>query len=175
MRTERLLLVPATAALTRADLAGRDALAAELGVEVPDNWPPEFYDPAAVQYTLEMLESDPDVSEWSTYYIVRTDLPDRPRLAGIVGYKGRPTSEGEVEIGYSVLEQHQRVGIATEAARALVDRAFRAAGVELVRAETLPDLAPSIRVIEKLGFAFVGEGSEPGVIRYERRRPAATA
>jgi len=175
MRTERLLLVPATAALTRADLAGRDALEAELGVNVPDNWPPDLYDPAAVQYTLEMLDADPDVSEWSTYYIVRTDLPDGPQLAGIAGYKGRPTSDGEVEIGYSVLEQHQRIGVATEAARALVDRAFQAADVKLVRAETLPGLAPSIRVIEKLGFAFVGEGSEPGVIRYERRRPATTA
>src|SRR5262249_46998838 len=174
MRTNRLHLVAATAVLTRADLAGREALAAALGVKVPDNWPPELYDPAAIQYTLDMLEADSDSPEWTTYYIVRTDLPDGSELAGIVGYKGRPTAEGEVEIGYSVLEQHQRVGIATEAARALVDRAFGDADVKLVRAETLPELAPSIRVIEKLGFALAGEVSAPGLIRYDRPRPTTT-
>jgi RimJ/RimL family protein N-acetyltransferase len=35
--------------------------------------------------------------------------------------------------------------------------------------ETLPDLTPSIGVLEKCGFRFIGEGSESGVVRYERR------
>lgn len=39
-------------------------------------------------------------------------------------------------------------------------------------AETLPALAPSIGVLEKLGFVFAGEGSEPGVIRYALERTA---
>jgi RimJ/RimL family protein N-acetyltransferase len=37
-------------------------------------------------------------------------------------------------------------------------------------AQTLPELAPSIGVLEKCGFRFAGEGGEPGVIRYERGR-----
>ena len=39
-----------------------------------------------------------------------------------------------------------------------------------VIAETLPDLFPSIGVLRKIGFSYAGEGSEPGVIRYELRR-----
>ena len=37
-------------------------------------------------------------------------------------------------------------------------------------AETLLDLTPSIGVLEKTGFALVGEGSEDGVIRFQRKR-----
>ena len=37
-------------------------------------------------------------------------------------------------------------------------------------AETLPGLMPSIGVLRKCGFRFIGDGSEPGVIRYELTR-----
>ncbi|HIC54884.1 MAG TPA: hypothetical protein EYO97_13715 [Gemmatimonadetes bacterium] len=38
-------------------------------------------------------------------------------------------------------------------------------------AETLSDLAPSIAVLHRIGFELVGDGSEPGVIRFEHRTP----
>jgi len=41
-----------------------------------------------------------------------------------------------------------------------------------VIAETLPELTPSIGVLRKCGFELIGEGSEPGVIRFERTRAA---
>jgi RimJ/RimL family protein N-acetyltransferase len=50
-----------------------------------------------------------------------------------------------------------------------VEQAFMAPGVTCVIAETLPGLVPSIGVLEKLGFSLIGDGSEPGVIRYEKR------
>ena len=37
-------------------------------------------------------------------------------------------------------------------------------------AETLPELTPSIGVLEKCGFRLIGDGSEPGVIRFELTR-----
>lgn len=42
--------------------------------------------------------------------------------------------------------------------------------VDVVVAETLPDLVPSIGVLDKLGFTFVGGGSEAGVVRYQLLR-----
>jgi hypothetical protein len=41
-----------------------------------------------------------------------------------------------------------------------------------VIAETLPELTPSIRVLEKSGFVSGGEGSEEGLIRFELSRSA---
>ena len=50
--TPRLELVAATPAVLRAELAGTAALAAALGATVPADWPPEFYDRDAIEYTL---------------------------------------------------------------------------------------------------------------------------
>ena len=91
-------------------------------------------------------------------------------LVGAGGYKGRPSPEGTVEIGYSIVPEYQRRGLATEAAAALVARAFCDTRVNRVIAETLPKLAPSIGVLRKNGFRLIGEGSEPEVIRFELTR-----
>jgi RimJ/RimL family protein N-acetyltransferase/uncharacterized damage-inducible protein DinB len=166
LQTSRLRLIPATTDLIRADLAGPAALGAALGHETPSGWPPQYYDAPAMEATLAQLEKDPVGIGWALHYIVGPD----GRLAGIVGYKGRPGPDGTVEIGYSVMEEYQRQGIAAEAAGALVARAFGAPEVRRVIAETLPALLPSIRVLEKNGFRLIGEGSTPGVIRFELTR-----
>lgn len=168
IRTARLDLIPATTDLVRADLAGREALAAALGVAVPEGWPPELFDEPALRFTLDRLEEESAQAGWWLYYVVRRD---GPVLVGVVGYKG-PPERGEVEIGYGVVPEHQGRGYATEASAALVTRAFAQPEVDAVIAETLPELVPSIGVLEKLRFGFVGEGSEPGVIRYRLERPA---
>jgi RimJ/RimL family protein N-acetyltransferase len=155
----------------RLDLAGRAALAAALGAEVPEGWPPEYFDAPALQFTLGRLEAGPGQAGWWLHYVVRRE---GRVLVGVTGYKGPPAG-GAVEIGYSVLPAHQRQGYATEAAAALIARAFAHPEVSRVLAETLPALTPSIGVLEKLGFVLVGEGSAPGVIRYglERAAPGA--
>ena len=167
IRTARLDLVPATPALVRADLAGRAALSEALGVAVPEGWPPELFDEPALRYTLAKLEAGPEQAGWWLHYVV---LRDEGVLVGVTGYKGPPAG-GAVEIGYSVLPAHRRRGYAAEAAAALVARALERPDVEVVLAETLPALTPSIGVLEKLGFVLVGEGSGPGVIRYALSRP----
>ena len=58
----------------------------------------------------------------------------------------------------------------SEAVRGLLGRAFADPVVRTVIAETLPELTPSIGVLAKCGFHLIGEGSEPGVIRFELTR-----
>jgi ribosomal-protein-alanine N-acetyltransferase len=72
-----------------------------------------------------------------------------------------------------MLEAHQRNGYCTEAVKALIAWAFGHPAVQTVIAHTLPELAPSIRVMEKCGLSFAGEGpTEDGMqtIRYELPR-----
>jgi RimJ/RimL family protein N-acetyltransferase len=88
---------------------------------------------------------------------------------GNAGFKGTPKN-GRVEIGYSMLEAHQRNGYCTEAVRALTAWAFEHEDVQTIVAHTLPGLVPSIRVLEKCGFVYAGEGEiEDGMqtVRYE--------
>jgi len=165
LSTERLELIAATPELLRAELTGRAQLAALLGAKTPEVWPPPFNTRETVEYTLRFLEGGSDRAGWMSWYYVRK--ADRVMI-GQGGYAGLPR-DGSVEVGYSVLEAHQKQGYATEATRALIDRAF-SIGVHTVTAQTMPDLLPSIRVLERLGFRYVGAGSEEGAITYALSR-----
>ena len=175
IRTERLVLIAVTPALLRADLTGRGALAEALEVDVPPSWPPDLFDEGAVRWALDRLERDPASEGWWTYYVTRAGADGEPEtLVGVGGYKGPPGEAGTVEIGYAVLPEFRRRGYATEAARGLVLHAFTHPRVHRVTAETLPELTPSIGVLEKCGFTYDGPGSEDGVIRYALEQPAET-
>lgn len=95
---------------------------------------------------------------------------------GSCGYKGAPDPEGIVEIAYSVDQEHQGRGYATEAARALAAYAFATGRVRTVRAHTLPAGNASTRVLTKCGFQRLGEVMDPedGLVwRWEIERPEA--
>ncbi|MEJ2184954.1 MAG: GNAT family N-acetyltransferase [Gemmatimonadota bacterium] len=168
--TERLGLLPVTPETLQADLRGAAALARVLGVHVPGDWPPELYDRDAVLFTLQGLRRVPDNPNWWMYYLVRRPSEQAPAtVVGCAGYKGPPEA-GTVEIGYSILRAHRERGYATEAARALVQAAFRQRDVRRVIAETMPTLGASMRVLEKCSFRRVPGASAPGIIRYELPR-----
>jgi ribosomal-protein-alanine N-acetyltransferase len=173
IKTERLELIAGTPEIFRARVDDRAALARFLDARVPENWPPELYDQDAVDWTAKYFDANPDAAGWVVWFIVL-----RPAGAGsggrtaigCCGYKGRPLADGTCEIGYGVLAQFQRAGYASEAARALIGRAFSHPEVTRVVAETYPELVPSIRVMEKNGLRFAGDGSEERVVRYELTR-----
>lgn len=172
IRTPRLDLVAATAEVLEAELRGHAELAAVLDARVPQAWPPPLYDEDAVQWALKCLRDDAAFEEWGVrYFVAREPMAGGGAVAvGAGGYKGPPRDQDWVEIGYSVLPEYQRRGFASEAARGLVRHAFRDPRIERVTAETLPQLWPSIGVLEKVGFRFAGEGTEEGAVRYEITR-----
>src|SRR5262245_21076285 len=169
IRTERLLLVAATLEHVQAELAGTERLAQHLGAHVSPLWPPPLNDERTLRWTLDQLEADPEASGWLMWYFLHREH-GRLEAVGSGGFHGRPDAAGKVEVGYSILPSHHRLGFAPEAVRALVDWAFSHAEVERVVAQTLPALLPSIRVLEKCGFRGPVPGSEEGTIQFERTR-----
>lgn len=167
LKTERLQLKSATPELAAADLNSPSDFSRLLGADVPEDWPPPLNDDNTKAYTLNYLKENPDAAGWGTWYFL---LPgkrgEKTRAIGIGGFKGKPSQEGMVEAGYSIIPGYQRLGFASEALAGLMDWAFSHPEVVLVTAETLPSLAASIRVLEKNGFQLLGKGSEEGVIRY---------
>lgn len=175
IRTARLILLPATMEALHAELDSREALARELGAEVPEAWPPEYYDADAVRWTIAWLERNADRREWGFYYFLESPATTggTARLAGAGGYRGEPDAAGAVEVGYSVVADRRRRGYAREAVGALLAHAFADPRVTHVVAHTLEELAPSIGVLRSTGFEFVGKGSdpyEPDAIRFEMTR-----
>jgi [ribosomal protein S5]-alanine N-acetyltransferase len=180
--TARLELIAATSDLLRIELADRSLFAKMLDAIVPESWPPELYDREAAEWTINYLDEDPDRAGWGLWYcILLKEPPGKRILGGIAGYKGAPSPDGQVEIGYGMLKEFRRAGYATEAASALIERAFSIPQIGTIIAETYPELSASIGVLRKNGFELAGPGSEDRVIRfalprssYERRRHTAT-
>jgi RimJ/RimL family protein N-acetyltransferase len=166
LSTPRLILIGTDDALLRAEIAGPETLSTALASLVPASWPPEHHDRNTIDWVLSSLPHlEPD-SPWRYYYL----LLRAPRtLIGTCGIKQPPDNNGCVEVGYSVLEEFQRHGFASEAVAALMDAAFSRGATE-VAAETFPSLLPSVRVMEKCGMTKTGAGSEPDTVRYSKRR-----
>lgn len=167
---ERLVLIAATVELLSAEMENFAVFHEKVGAEVPASWPPDLYDRPAQEWMHGYLLKNPDAAGWGLWYILLRGQPET--LIGTCGYKGKPSADGAVEIGYSILPEFQRKGYAAEAAGALVDRAFAHPEINRVTAETFPEHLPSIRVLEKNGFVMAGAGSEPGVLRFELTRTA---
>lgn len=169
--TERLDLVPAVVESVRAALDGAVVLSSALKARVPSTWPPEYVDDAALQFTIARLEEKPSAAGWWMYFaVLRGDPSDGRVLVGTAGFNGSPSADGTVEVGYGIVSEYQRRGLATEAVGGMLVHAFTFPEVSRVIAETLPALEPSIGVLRKCGFRFIGDGSGPGVIRFELTR-----
>ncbi len=172
LATQRLLLVEADPANLRAALTDSTALATALAAIVPPSWPPEHIDADSLGWTLRMRESLPDSAGWWMYFILRVDGEGEPRLIGTVGYKGPPTEDRAVEIGYSIVADEQRRGYASEAAKAVIARAFADPRVDRVTAETLVDGVASQGVLRRCGFPERTTTPEPGILRFTLERAA---
>jgi len=173
VQTARLCLRPAAVAELQAAAAKSIGLLGDLlSAEVAADWPPDLMQDAFAPIA-DMLATGQAEAPWSMYWIVTR----APRVAiGTVGFKAAPQN-GRVDIGYTVVASHQRRGYASEAVAALIEIAFNDARVERVVGETLPDLIPSMGVMEKVGMrrvadAATGFSGEEDVVRYEITREA---
>ena len=162
VRTERLELrpLPAAAAATLPD--DREAAARVLGARLASDWPqPDLLDVLPLQ-----AAAAPDEERFGVWVIIE----QATRLViGDVGFLGPPAADGTVEIGYSVVESHRRLGYATEAAGALVASVLRQPGVRAVVAGCDKGNTASVRLLERLGFARTGEQEGQLRWRYQNR------
>jgi ribosomal-protein-alanine N-acetyltransferase len=76
-----------------------------------------------------------------------------------------------VEIGYSVVPAFAGQGFATEIVRALVDRAFASGRVRRILAHTTAGNSGSVKVLQHVGFACVGPGTDSGTVEYVMTHP----
>lgn len=171
LRTERLQLVAVTLELARTELADPRRLEKLLHAHVPPSWPPPLNDGNTLGWTVARLTESPEAVGWYAWYFLHREHAEL-RLIGMGGFTGRPTADGTVEVGYSIVPECHRFGFAPEAVRALTAWAFAHPEVTRVVAHTLPRLVPSIRVLEKCGFAAAGAGAEAGTLRFVLERGA---
>ena len=83
-------------------------------------------------------------------------LPDRTGLIGNCGIRRKPDNEWEADIGYELAPEYWGRGLATEAARAMVDYGFQELGVRRISSWCIADNIASSRVLEKAGLRAEG-------------------
>ncbi|KLK88084.1 hypothetical protein SZ63_03170 [Methanoculleus sediminis] len=178
IHAERLDLIPASLEILEADRNDRQKLARLLSAAVPGSWPPPLLDDATLSEFVRMAAENADPCFITWYWVLDDPAEGERVLVGTGGLASSPLP-GTVFIGYSVLEEFQRRGYATEAVRHIVAAAFALPGVRRIMATTYPDLAASIRVLEKNGFVYAGEGPggkgfEEGIVAYVLEKPGAS-
>lgn len=175
VRTERLLLVPASAAHLAAELESNAAFEARVGASVPESWPPGEYDRSAQEYFYSALTAGGDAATgWYGWYAVlqsRDGTPARAAVVGCGGYFGPPSDEGVIEIGYSICKEFQGHGYATELARGLVQHVREHVSPTRIVAHTYENNPASIAVLERSGFIRAAESDQPDALLFEWAGP----
>jgi RimJ/RimL family protein N-acetyltransferase len=171
IRTERLELIPATRQILESDTGDRTGLARLLNAAIPGAWPPPLMDENVIREFIRMSSdtAGPVFAAW--YWVLDNPAPGSQVLIGNGGILGAESGPDTVVLGYSVLDEYQNRGYATEAVRARVPGIFILPGVRRIIATTYPELRASIRVLEKTGFhktdrAPAGTGAEEGTVCY---------
>jgi [ribosomal protein S5]-alanine N-acetyltransferase len=170
MSPARLRLVDGTFALLSAALEGRTALEGLLGVSVAEGW--EGF-PDALPILRASYETKPEAHPWGSLFFIE---PEVPILVGLGGFKGSPSPNGVVEIGYAIAPAFRGRGLATDAVAQMVQRALADVVIRAVDAHTLGHDNASTRVLQKTGFRKIAEIEDPddGPIwqwRLERPQP----
>ncbi len=166
LTTPRLFLMPVTLKMLDAAVAEDWNTLSDLlgGVYFAPNWNPF---PGTFAYVRERMMQHPEEQGWWSYIILNgLDA----RVAGICGYKGAPTPEGTVEVGYAIADRYQSQGLATEAVSALVARAFQHDSVQAVLAYTLPEENASCAVLRHHNFEWEGAAEEDGQMVWRWRK-----
>jgi RimJ/RimL family protein N-acetyltransferase len=153
LQTARLRLEPLAAETARAIVAGDLSGLTVAGLTVADGWPHE--DTAD---GLAMAGKGGYPPGWL--------VTVGGAVIGDIGTHGPVDEAGRVEIGYGLAAPSRGQGYGSEAVAAVTDWLLSQPGVRQVRAHTLTSNAPSRRVLEKAGFAYVG--LDEGEALYQR-------
>ncbi len=155
IHTERLELICCDHELLRTLIYDKTEFEKLIDIKIPEKFT-EFGLPP-LQYSMEKL-ADPGEIGWWTYLPVHIHAN---MLIGTCGYKGKPDKDGMVEIGYEVVEALRNKGYAKEIAQGLIKNAFRYHEVKIVRAHTLPEVNPSVRILKSCNMEFIDTIMDP--------------
>lgn len=171
--TSRLVLIAVTPEMIRSEQVGDKRLGELIRCTIPTNWPLTHWEPHVFDFLLTQFDQHPDQIGWPRY--IALPHPDGSRtLIGSLGAFTKPATPSEREIGYGILPPYEGRGFATEATKALIELLRNDKRLTTIIAHTYPTLIGSIRIMEKCGLTFDGDGEETGTIRYKLQLRAST-
>lgn len=154
--TDRLILIPVTYKIIKELVKGNIEEVEELGIKTNGKWPrQDTMD--ILTFVNKAFEKCEEATGFEFWMIV---IKENKFVIGDIGFKGIPDEDGEVEIGYGLIEEEQGKGYGFEALKTMIAWAFSQETVNSVKAECLIDNAPSIRILEKSGMKEIKRDNE---------------
>jgi [ribosomal protein S5]-alanine N-acetyltransferase len=154
IETARLQLIACNKMHINALIQSEQALGDLLGVSFAENWLvfPETLD--SLPYALKMLEDNSQVLRWGMHLFLKKD---ENKIIGNGGFKGVADENGMVEIGYAISPLYENQGLASEAARAMIEYALSWSHVKMVDAHTLAEENASGKILQKCRMTRIAE------------------
>jgi [ribosomal protein S5]-alanine N-acetyltransferase len=163
--TPRLALIAITPETVLSEKAGDNRLGEIIRCIIPSAWPHADWEPHVFDFFLNQFAQHPDQIGWPRY--IALPQPNGTRtLIGTVGAFSKTDPPAICEIGYGILPPYEGCGFATEATQALIAHLRKDQRVCALIAHTYPSILASLRIMEKCGLTYDGNGEEPGTIRY---------
>jgi RimJ/RimL family protein N-acetyltransferase len=161
LTTTRLRIEPITAEISKSAEGGAASLSAALGAAAPREW---------WAANLRLLTARTRVPERAI--VIHRDLE---RVIGDLRFEPVRGALRTYELGYSIMPEHRRQGVASEAAGAVLDWLFAEGGAERVIAGCDRRNRASVRTLRKLGFWLDGARGDAfwWTLSPEQRREAA--
>jgi len=154
-----------TLEVIRSLIAGSSKEVEKLGFGIDVNWPrDDTKDILPIQ--LESLEKSKIPSGFDGWMIVKKD---NMQVIGDIGFHGKPNENGEVEVGYGLVEKERGNGIGFESVQAIMEWANSQISVKVIKADCLIENIPSIRILEKVGMKEINR--DPNFIYWELVKP----
>ena len=104
---------------------------------------------------LEACKKDRENYLWNSFWLL---IRKEDRLViGSIGFKGKPNTKGEVEIGYGLGKEFEHNGYMTEGVKSICNWVLDQNNVLNITAETDADNIPSQRILKRCGFKKIIE------------------
>ena len=103
------------------------------------------------------------------FYDWAITLADSGKMIGTVGFTKIDAPNSCGEIGYVLNPDYHGMGIATEAARRILDFGFEVLELHRIEAKFMKGNDASLRVMEKLGMAFEGYHTDAMLVKGKYR------
>lgn len=100
--------------------------------------------------TVEMYKASGYEEPWLGYLAVLGES-----CVGTCAFKSAP-EQGRVEIAYFTFPEFEGRGVATQMTQQLIEIALGVDRNLMIAAQTLPEIGPSTKVLEKHGFELIG-------------------
>lgn len=156
IETERLLLFPMTFQFISKMINNDITAYEEFGIKPIDEWP-SMDIKKILPIIKDKLSSQPVPDGFGPWLFV--DKLNN-RIVGDGGFKGIPNKNGEIDLGYGIIESRRRQGYGFEAVTSLINWGLSQNNVKVITADCLKNNLASSNLLRKSGMVELKQDNE---------------